>query len=436
MVKFSVVAYFQGKKANVGTGTSPCMTIPAEYRTLDGTFQAPGWLRLRVNSSTPFFAYARRPPSRASVDVTLPRYCAPGIERGTVLHVEAESAEPYAARPRADSAFDWLPHVTHESYFPVDGAGGALSIWNQHEPPFELTRVPPPLAVYRVLGLWQAEGTKGQEAVDFTFANTNPLLLAHAIDLLAQWGLPRSRLSLEVLHAWDEPAVHARQKYEALGVEIVAERARAPGRGENAGIIHVRKSSPLLRIARVALAQIFAAPFPSPDAAREFALGWLDGDGAFVDGKNSKDLRLAGHAAEHRVVKRALAEAFGWTFEAGSYHRNTDEGTHITLRAGEMLQLLDARAFVHSMNRVRLLLAFGERAERLDEVDRGVRAPVGAFGRWGLLKNGQLTEQGVAIVAGWRRYKHAVQLARHLQEEHPELFGKKGVPYPPGMNGL
>lgn len=390
-----------------------------------------------MNGGTPFFAYARRPPSRASVDVTLPRYCAAGIERGTVLSIEAENADAYAAKSRRTGEFDWLPYVTHESYLPVDGTAGVLSIWNQHERPFELLRAPPILSVYRMLGLWQAEGTKGQQAPDFTFANTNTLLLAHAIRLLDQWGLPPARLSLEVLRAWNEPATHARRKYAALGVEIVAERARAPGRGENAGIIHVLKSGPLLRMARAALVQIFGSSFPSAASAQEFALGWLDGDGAIVDGKNSKDLRLAGQADEHRVVKRALTEAFGWTFEAGSYHRNTDDGTHITLRASEMLQLLDAGAFIHSMNRVRLLLAFGDRAERLDQVDRRVRPPVGAFDRWGLLKNGTLTARGAAIVDGWKRYARAVQLARRLREERPELFGRKGVPYPlDEMEGL
>ena len=413
MVSFSVVAYFQGKKAKIGTGTSPCMTIPAEHRTLNGTFQAPGWLRLRVNGGAPFFAYARRPPSRASVDVTLPQYCAPGIERGTVLHVVAESAEPYAARARG-GAFDWLSHVQHESYLPVDGADGVLSIWNQHEPPFELLRSPAVLPTYRMLGLWQAEGTKGETTPDFTFCNTNVALLTHASGLLEQWGLQKSRLSLEILRAWDEPIEHARAKYESLGIEIVSERARVPGRGGNAGIIHVLRSAPLLRMARVALTQIFAAPFPSTEAARAYALGWLDGDGNIMPMPNAVELRLAGLADEHRVLEKALRCAFGWQ-QKGSGWIDNKQGTRITLRAGEMLDLLEAAAFPFSMNRARLLIAFADRTQGLRE-----GRSQGGYQRWGLRDGRQrLTTLGKRVCDGYERYAAEIERARQLSLPRP-----------------
>lgn len=366
MVSFSVVAYFQGKKAKVGTGTSPCMTIPAEHRTLNGTFQAPGWLQLRVNGGAPFFAYARRPPSRASVDVTLPQYCAPGIERGTVLHVVAESAEPYAARARG-GAFDWLSHVQHESYLPVDGADGVLSIWNQHEPPFELLRSPAVLPTYRMLGLWQAEGTKADTAPDFTFANSSVELLAYSITLLDQWGLSKNRLSLEILRAWNETIEHARAKYAPLGIEIVGERVRQRGRGENAGIIHVRSSAPLLRIVRAATAQIFASPFPSAEAAREYALGWLDGDGTItiqkaLPGRRGEliELRLAGYEQEQTVVLRALHAGFGWRAKGGAFSGvRSHRARNLAVR--EAAELAVAGGFRFSLSRARLLYAIERR---------------------------------------------------------------------------
>jgi hypothetical protein len=423
MVKFTVVAYFQGQRAKVGsTGTSPCMTIPAEHRTLGGTFQAPGWLRLRMNGGAPFFAYARRPPSRASVDVTLPQYCAPGVERGTALHVEAENAELYAARPRVNSAFDWLPHVTHGSYLPVDGAGGVLSIWNQHEPPFEILRAPPIPSTYRMFGLWQAEGTKGETAPDFTFCNTNVALLAHAVGLLEQWGLQKDRLSLEILRTWDEPIDRARAKYAPLGIEIVSERERVPGRGGDAGIIHVKKSAPLLRMARAALAQIFTTPFPSVAAAREYALGWLDGDGNITPMPHAVELRLAGLADEHRVLEKALRRAFGWR-QKGSGWIDNKQGTRITLRADEMLDLLDAAAFPFSMNRARLLVAFADRTQGLRE-----GRVWGAYQRWGLRDSDRnLTALGERVCDGYERYAAEIERARQLLAAAPK--GMKGVPY-------
>lgn len=419
---------FQGVVRAEGSSANLRVTIPFE---LLPSLTTPGWARLSING-TSFFGFVRRPPSRpTSATATLPKWCLSQLHAGQVITVAIEDAARYRATAR--SGFDWLAHVA-DRYFPT-APGDALLLHNQYEPPFEIRRSPDQLVLYRLLGLYQAEGSKSTNAPDFTLANSNVQLLAHAVKLLETWGIDRSRLSLEVLRAPDDKASVIRKLYEPIDVEIVAERVRT-GAGGHAGVLHVRNSMPLLRLVRSALDKVFKEEFPSREAAREYALGWLDGDGGVVVGKTSIDLRLAGGASEHSVVKTALTGAFGWVFERGAYHRNTDDGTHVTLRAHEMLDLLDAGAFAFSMNRVRLLLGFDQRTEKLAEVVAGQRATAGPWARWGLITTrGVPTDRGRIVLAGRQRYGGQFVAARQLRETRPELFGAKGVPLPDGFGG-
>jgi hypothetical protein len=290
-----------------------------------------------------------------------------------------------------------------------------------------MPRRTPLLPTYRLLGVYQAEGSKSEQAQDFSLANSNAFFLAHVVKLLAMCGFPPERLSLEILRGASEAPAAARKAFACVRVEIAAERVRT-GKGGHAAVLHVRKSKALMRTVRNVLAKIFEDPFPSSTAACEYALGWLDGDGSIIDRGSSIDLMLAGQADEHAVLKRALAQAFGWVFEQGSFHKNTDEGTQITLRAHEMLDLLDARAFNFSMNRARLLVAFDNRTHNLRAIRSGARI-AGAFVRWGLCqKGGGLTELGERICTGYDRHAAETKKARQLLAAAPK--GVKGLAYP------
>ncbi len=126
-------------------------------------------------------------------------------------------------------------------------------------------------------------------------------------------------------------------------------------------------------------------------------------------------------------MKQALAHALDWTFESGSYHKNTDDGTRITLRAHEMLALLDANIFSVSMNRVRLLLAFDRRTTKLAQPG----ARVGGLVRWGLLtRDGEPTPIGHQVLDGRRRWSLKIEKARQLLATAPFLFGAKCAALP------
>lgn len=378
------------------------VAVPAHLRDLGEGFQAPGWLRLTIDGCTPFFARARRPATRTTVEITLPHWHLPTVKKGDTVRVTAETAERFAALPTG-AMDDWLPFVSREHYFPVD-VRNTLALWNQHSEPFSFRRVPSnDEQHWWLMGFYQAEGSKGPTAADFSVANTNPLLLAKMMWALEAWDIYRTRLYMGVLHRTGTPPEPAVRMFKPLGVEITSVSAQP--KNDATGVLHVYKSMPLMRLVRERLRALFAHGFPSKQAARDYALGWLDGDGSITLGRTSDELRLAGHADEHAVLKTALVEGFGWVLGRRGNYRNTNDGTIITLQAREMLDLLDARAFICSMNRVRLLLAFGE-------------------------------QPASVVRVGHERYAHAIIKARNLWATRPELFGKKGVPYPPEMAGL
>jgi hypothetical protein len=420
---------FRARVAVEGSKRGLRITVPqATVKRLDTPL--PGWMKLHIIGFDPQFVFARKPPSRSSVDISLPNRIFPPDLYSREIEATIENASlyraPVAVDPRRPPGFDWLPLVT-EHYFPTETVDGKLLLHNRYEEPFVMRRVTPIEPTYRMLGLYQAEGSKSAGAPDFMMATTNPQIIRHTVKLLGMWGLGPERLSLEICRPHKTSPKAARVEFEC-GVEVVAERFRSTQSDGNntVGVLHVRKSKPLLRLVTGALVEhVFKSEFPSKEAAREYALGWLDGDGTITRLNNTTvELRLAGLPDEHQVLRRALDKAFDWSrkdpkYNAGSYT------TNITLRAFEMLQLLEAGAFLASMSRVRLLLAFDERTTKLRN---GVK--VGAFARWGLHEDGELTERGEEICRGHERLLPEIEKARQLNATAPHLFGVKGVPNP------
>jgi hypothetical protein len=322
------------------------------------------------------------------------------------------------------NTFDWRPFVTTPHV--EEGDQLVLAVPSRLHT-FRMPRRTPLLPTYRLLGVYQAEGSKSEQATDFSLANSNPRFLAHIANLIKTVGFTRDRLSLELLREARQTKAEVRKAFACVDVEVVAERIRS-GKGGHAGVLHVRKSLMLLRTTRNVLTSIFVEEFPSKDTAREYVLGWLDGDGSIIDRGSSIDLMLAGLADEHAVVKRALTCAFGWIFERGSFHKDTKQGTQITLRAHEMLDLIDAPAFTFSMNRARLLVAFDRRTQNLRAIRKGEKI-AGAFVRWGLCKKGGvLTELGERICSGHARHAAEIEKARKILAAAPR--GVKGLAYP------
>jgi hypothetical protein len=407
------------------------VTVPRKL-ALAERLLASSWVRMTVNGSDPVFVRVRQPLSSRTTSLGLPRRLFAGLGSQAV-DVFFESAEPWRARDVKKTGFDWLPHVDCDRYFPTETAG-RLVLHSRHESPFSINRVTSTERTYRLLGLYQAEGGTSDTCLECSLTNSNPVLLRFAVELFAEWGVTPDRLALSIVRARDEPAGIARARYETVGAPIAHERARTEP-GNSVAILHVRKSMPLLRLVRSALVQIYADGFPSAPGACEYALGWLDGDGSVLHRKVPR-LVLAGYEDEHAVVQRALGQALSWRIKASSAYKGTDLGTYIPLRAEETLQLLDVGAFRFSMSRVRLLLALGSRTEKLATVVASGARGERLIGCGFMNQRSELTKLGRLVLDGRKRYERAIERARWLEQERPELFGKKGVPYPAEMEGL
>jgi len=413
-VYFDAPVVLEGRVSK-GDARNRRICVPQRHRD---AVKAPGWVWMRVDAGQPFFSYARCTPSRASIDITLPSFAVPRLPAGRFVHVEVAPAETSAAE-KSSAREDWLLHVDREHYF-AQGLGDEIALWSGHEPPFFVRRTPIDEDLHWwLLGFYQAEGSK-KSAVDFHVSNTNPALLDKMITALNTWGIDRSRLRLGLVHRKGTTDVAVRALFEPLELPIAF--TRATKKNDPCGLLYVNSSLPLARMTVSKLANVFKHGFPSKEAALAYAIGWLDGDGQILRKKTSIELILAGQTDEHEVLKHALTLALGWVFESGAHHRNTDEGTRITLRASEMLDLLDVEAFAHSMNRARLLVAFDERT-------RGLRKGtlVGAYQRWGLRDSDNvLTPLGDRVVAGHRRHRTEIEKARQLLAAAPK---RKGLTY-------
>jgi hypothetical protein len=400
----------------------------------------PGWLKLAfADGDAPYYGYARRPPSRSTtVTITLAPWRFPTLKLGDdVTLVAAENAMPDRARAGAASTrFDWLPYVDaadeESDYFPVE-RDGTLYIYSRHCAPFALRRFPEEGDIYWALGAYQAEGSKATDAHSWNFGNTNGAFLRAVADALNAIGIDDERQYMQVIYPEETDTAEKAEAFfsRAVRLRIAAVRGvqhpvRRDGRvihNKRSATIDVRDSLLFLRMTRAALADIFAHGCPTKRAAERYAIGWLDGDGNVVFREvDTSTLRLSGHAEEHRVVREALRHGLDWSAKVAAY-RDSNQGTHLSMRTDEMLRLIEAGAFRFSLNRARLLVAFDVRSRGLRNGERR-----GAYARWGLVdEDGDLTDMGRAICAGAKKYEREIEEARRRLAASPK--GKKGVPW-------
>jgi hypothetical protein len=414
---------FSARIAGEGSKNGPVLNIPARFR-----LPANAWYRLTIPGYKPCFVFGRPRYRCTALLAVPPSWNFVGLKVGDEIEAEIETVEEYHAKPPAKKVdFDWLDFVDPEENFATE-ENGILRLWSRYSEPFDLIRFPDLVTLYGLLGLYQAEGSKSEKGHDFTLANTNVALLTYFIKALSKLGIPKDRLYLESLHELGEDPKTSEAKYAQLGLEITASRLR-PGRGKNAGVVHARNSGPFKNMICRVLSRVFTSEFPNRETALEYALRWLDGDGSIIDRHHSSELVLAGLPEEHEVLKRALAQALNWNFAPGAEYKNNKDGTGILLGASKSLTLLEVKAFPFSINRVRLILAFGRSVEKLHA---GVTQ--GAFVRWGLReKGGLLTQEGERLCQAYDIWAPKIEKARQLKATAPHLFGVKGVALPLGF---
>jgi hypothetical protein len=382
---------FTGYVFGEGGKHYPTLGIPAALSF------SPGWVRLVLPGADPCFLFARGHACR----IAIPAWAFPNVRVGDTVQAQVEPAQPYRARGVRSDRFDWNAFVEEDDRtFATDEPGGVLRLWNRYSAPFDLLRCPPVEALYWTLGFYQAEGSKSNGGLDFSFANTNAALLAYAIAQLGEIGIPIKQLYAEILQGVGESRESAMAKYAALEPEVTAVRPRS-GKGGSAYVLHAHNSKPFRGMICRALAHVFENEFPSRAAARAYAFGWLDGDGTITLTDTDTKLRLAGLPEEHAVMKRALTQVFGWNLSmASTRYQDNKRGSVIGLKAARIIDLLNANAFPFSMNRVRLLLGLARRT------------------------------RGRPVRAARRRYSAEIEKAQRLQTAEPSYFGVKGAPLP------
>lgn len=434
MIHFRAAAYFQGSSRTAGT--SPCITIPVTHRAL-----FPGWLRLCVNGSSPFFAFARR-----DAVVTLSKHSVSGINSGDTLDISIESAEPYRARASTSSRFDWLRFMPRDAnYFPTQ-TGGALAIHYRREP-LALSRHPSEALAYWMLGFYQAEGAK-RSSNEWSVVSSNPLILrAVCMALTDGFGISVDRLRLDVLHAPGDDPQAARNYFGDVGARIGSTWVRTAHKkwkssGGRGAVLRVEKSIVFYRMTMAVLDRIFKRRFPTRAAARAFALGWLEGDGGISINRGVTRLGLYGTASEIHVVLHALREGFSWA------HKGCAQMRYTRVRSLAMLEasmLARAGAFAYSMNRARLLYALEQRSVSIRRIHMSYgrgrfrqRDASGAFNgpafrdllvyRDGYYRAAPAVSR---LCAAYAKLQPEMETLRRLSP--PERLGKTGVksaPYP------
>lgn len=388
--------------------------------------KAPDWYTATVNGVS-FLAFVRAPPSRPYPTFTLPIWAFPGLVPGSAVSARLEPPERASGHV---PGWDWLP-LAPERCFPTDD-GEDLLLNSRYEAPFRLRRTPRDIeAHYRLLGYYQAEGSKADTGADWSFASSLIAPAEAVLSSLPSWGIGRDRCYAEVLHGPDESPEAAQAYFAPLGVEVAAARPRT-GRGGHAVVLHIRSSSLLREMTVRALRQI---TFPSPEVALAYALGWLDGDGSITIERSTIRLTLSGLEDEHLVVQEAFRVAFGWERRGRGWLDNK-QGTHIRLRLAEVVQLLEAGAFPYSMSRAKLLLAFDKRTENLRRFSTVASRLGGATWavRHGLLEPApvrgyQLTDEGLRIVEAHGRLLPEIEAVRAVAPPGG-IVRRKGVPYP------
>jgi hypothetical protein len=389
---------FTGKIRTEGLKGYLILAIPAALKFPEG------WVRLDLPKAKPCFLYARGHERR----MCIPSWNFPGLKAGNSVEARVEIAQPHRAVGER-AGFDWNTFVGgDERTFATDEANGVLKLWSRYSAPFELLRCPPIEPLYRVLGFYQAEGSKGETGNDFSFANMNVELIRNVLENLAAIGVGANQLYAEILQGVGESRESAMAKYASLPLEVVAVRPRS-GKGGSAYVVHAHNSKPFRGMVSRALECVATNKFPSREAALAYALGWLDGDGNItLAGPNGATIRLclAGYEFEQRAVFRALCEHFGWPAQdfrfGGVRHHST-----ISLSTNAAIDLACANAFPFSMNRVRLLYAI--------ELRRSL-------------------EHDIADTAHARTFETlAPEIQKLRQLSSPELLGRtgvKGAPYP------
>jgi hypothetical protein len=347
------------------------------------------WIEITVGNHT-WIAKAR--PGGASTIVALPRmYGGWDYEPGQRIDANVVDPGPRRCNPgplfSSGGDLDWSAALPDDCFAEQDCH--ALVLHTKYAAPFRMRRMQPRDAFW-ILGAYQAEGSKGKTANDWSIANKSPAFIRKVGEQLALCGIDASRFWLEIIHDKTQNPDDACAPYRDLGIDIRRTQVRSDKgfKGSEAAVIHMRESKCLLRMYRAALKEIVdgdGIDRMSAEQAREFAIGYLDGDGCVVwstkGTANIIQLRFSGRYNERHAALRAVKKGFEWKRKRTKAQDRSarDGGMILSLTTNEALDMLLTDAFVDSFSRVRLLQGVVHRTRNIgmtdypDEVERKLR---------------------------------------------------------------
>lgn len=386
--RFEVKARREGSKGDGLRITIPS-AITRGLRHLDWDQR---WIHLKINHGAPCLVIARI--QGASLVMALPKYARGDVAINDRVSIEARNPASMRCEPGpliSDAGVDWTA-VLPGNVIALD-EGDVMAVHTRYEPAFRMRRVTPIAETFWLLGFYQAEGSK-KGFNEWLLVNKTPALIAHTIECLEAMGINRSRLYFEITRGAKQSDAVACAPYENMGVELRHCRQRSvKGKGGyEACIMHLRSSKPLARMTVEILRRIIEGGLVGElprEAARAYAIGWLDGDGSItIAHQRQAWLRAFGTATECEATRVALNRGFDWTLTPKKY-KNASEGMLWSLDASRAATLALEHAFRGQQSRVRLLEIVAYVASRL------VTETTGLWKRWGYRDDlGGLTTKG------------------------------------------
>lgn len=318
-----------------------------------------------------------------------------------------------------NAPIDWRQYLP-DSLDVAETADGRLVVTFGDRSRLAWRRYTPWPAIAWLLGYYQAEGNK--TGMEWSIDSVEPRLLARTADVLRDvLVIPPVDLKLSAPEA-------TIAMFERVGVPV---RIRSK---TNAGHLSVRDSRWLVEAFKQVLTQLVEhGRLLEADTStqREFALGYLDGDGNITVTATEVSLRLAGLRPEVELVDQALRNAFQWAPKGKLIDKTSWVETRRTLTAQEIGDLLAAGAFPFSMNRARLFDGWRRRLTNLrnvtDPANVGQRGVTNIWRRWGLVEGNAFTPAAHALLARYTQLEPEL-LALDAQPRPPK--GQKGAAYP------
>ncbi len=330
-----------------------CFSLPHKAHkalTLDGWDGT--WLDFELPNGERFTAHARW--SQTKYDVALPKRFHELTRVGAPLEVIVRDPGPekvYSSEAFSEYGVDWAA-LAPPQVLPIQ-EGPDLILHSRYSPPFRMRRFTPWKDAAWLLGFYFAEGSKGEKAPDWSLSNHGSASLAEVVRLLPELGIARNRLYLEILHTLNQAPDQTVEKYEDLDVEVTSVRPRI-GKGNDAGILHVRDSLNFLRMFKELYERLPAVLEKIPrEACKDFAFGFLEGDGNItLPASHGTRLHFVGaDETQSRLALHALNRGLEWNREYKNIKKmggGDEQGWSIDAVKAAKLLLLNA--FVRTSN--------------------------------------------------------------------------------------